>query len=62
MKLTFARAAAAAAAGIDLHMACWSNVERGTQRFTLHAETSGELQYALAALEAEPDIFTLAPD
>jgi thymidine phosphorylase len=55
-----AGAPTAPAAGIDLHVACWSVVEVGTPLFTLHAQTPGELQYALAALEAGPDIYTLA--
>jgi thymidine phosphorylase len=54
-----AGAPTAPAAGIDLHVSCWRNVEMGTPLFTLHAETPGELQYALAALEAGPEIFTL---
>ena len=47
-------------AGIDLHVACWDRVEKGTPLFTLHAETPGELQYALSSLATSPDIFTLA--
>ena len=51
----------ARAAGIDLHVVCWSRVEKGTPLFTLHAETPGELQYALSSLAAGPDVFTLEP-
>ncbi len=49
----------ARAAGIDLHVSCWSCIEKGMPLFTLHAETPGELQYALSSLEVGPDIFTL---
>jgi len=47
------------AAGIDLHVACWRRVEKGMPLFTLHAESPGELQYALDSLAAGPDLFTL---
>lgn len=49
----------ARAAGIDLHVSCWSRVEKGMPLFTVHAETPGELQYALTSLAAGPDLFTL---
>ena len=49
----------ARAAGIDLHVACWSRVEKGMPLFTVHADTPGELQYALGSLAAGPDIFAL---
>lgn len=49
----------APAAGIDLHVACWSRVEGGAPLFTLHAESPGELQYALAALATSPEIFRM---
>jgi thymidine phosphorylase len=51
----------ARAAGIDLHVACWSRVEIGTPLFTVHAETPGELQYATSSLAAGPDAFVLEP-
>lgn len=51
----------ARAAGIDLHVACWSRVESGTPLFTIHAETPGELQYAMSSLAAGPDAFVLEP-
>ena len=49
----------APAAGIDLHVMCWSRVEKGMPLFTVHAETPGELQYALASLVAGPEVFRL---
>lgn len=52
----------APAAGIDLHVACWSRVETGAPLFTLHAESPGELQYALDALAIGPDLFRLEHD
>ena len=52
----------ASAAGIDLHVTCWSRVEKSMPLFTVHAETPGELQYALSSLAAGPDIFLLAPE
>lgn len=51
----------ARAAGIDLHVSCWSRVDKGTPLFTVHAETPGELQYALSSLAAGPDAFVLEP-
>ena len=35
----------APAAGIDLHVSCWSQVEIGSPLFTLHAESPGELHF-----------------
>ena len=52
----------ACAAGIDLHVKCWNRVEKSMPLFTVHAETPGELQYALSSLAAGPDIFLLAPE
>ncbi len=49
----------AATAGIDLHVACWDRIDAGTPLFTLHAETPGELQYALGSLASGPEVFTL---
>lgn len=49
----------AACAGIDLHVACWQRIEKGAPLFTLHAESPGELQYALDALLIGPDIFSM---
>jgi thymidine phosphorylase len=49
----------APAAGIDLHVACWSRIEKGSPLFTLHAQSPGELQYALDALAIGPEIFRM---
>ena len=49
----------APAAGIDLHVACWSRVEKGAPLFTLYAESPGELQYALDAMVNSPEIFRM---
>ena len=49
----------APAAGIDLHVACWARVEKGSPLFTLHAQSPGELQYALDALGSGPEIFRM---
>lgn len=49
----------APAAGIDLHVACWSRVEKGEPLFTLYAESPGELQYALDAMADSPEIFRM---
>ena len=46
-------------AGIDLHVACWSRIEKGAPLFTLHAESPGELQYALDAMVNSPEIFRM---
>jgi thymidine phosphorylase len=45
-----------------MHVACWHRIEKGMPLFTVHAETPGELQYALSSLSAGPDIFTLEPE
>ena len=49
----------APSAGIDLHVACWQPIEKGAPLFTLHAESPGELQYALNALMVGPEIFRM---
>ena len=49
----------APAAGIDLHVACGSRVEKDSPLFTLHAQSPGELQYALEALATSPGIFRM---
>jgi thymidine phosphorylase len=43
------------AAGIDMHVRLGEQVERGQALFTMHAETAGELQYALEFLQAHPE-------
>jgi thymidine phosphorylase len=44
------------AAGVYLHTPLESLVEKGEPLFTVHAESSGELRYALSVLEKLPDI------
>ena len=48
------------AAGIDLHVRVGDTVTRGTPLFTLHAQASGELAYALAYADANPDILSIS--
>jgi thymidine phosphorylase len=43
-------------AGLELHVALGRRVARGEPLFTLHAESPGELAYALAFVEAHPDV------
>lgn len=49
----------AKAAGIIMKVRLEDLVERGQPLFTLHAETKGEMAYAQAYLEANPDIVML---
>ena len=46
----------AKAAGVELHAVLGTTVEVGAPIFTLHAETRGELDYALGYLASEEDI------
>jgi thymidine phosphorylase len=52
----------AKAAGVDLHCPVGSRVERGMPLFTVHAETPGEMQYALKYIAAQPLPFGLEKD
>lgn len=47
----------AAAAGIELHSALGALVERGQPLYTVHAETPGELEYALQYARQQQDVF-----
>lgn len=47
------------AAGVELHVRLGSVIDRGEPLFTLHAETPGELAYALDYLEANLGIIDL---
>jgi thymidine phosphorylase len=47
----------AKAAGVELHARVGDKVARGDPLCTVHAETPGELAYALAYAVANPDIF-----
>ena len=46
----------AAAAGLDLHVRVGDRVDVGAPLFSLHADTPGELDYALGYLASHPDI------
>ena len=52
----------APAAGIDLHVRNGDFVERGEPLFTLHAESPGELAYALQYAEAQSGTIHIAED
>ncbi|HEU4708678.1 MAG TPA: thymidine phosphorylase, partial [Methylophilaceae bacterium] len=52
----------ARAAGLELHTPLGVTVERGQPLFTVHAETPGELDYALHYVNAQPDIIDIHPD
>jgi len=63
--LQFAKLAGAPqapAAGIDLHVRNGDFVERGEPLFTLHAESPGELAYALQYAEAQSGTIHIAED
>jgi thymidine phosphorylase len=48
-------------AGLELHVKLGEPVERGQPLITLHGESRGELGYALDFLEANSDLWTIAP-
>jgi thymidine phosphorylase len=50
----------AKAAGVELHLRLGAPVSRGEPAYTVHAESPGELDYAFAYVEANPDIVGLA--
>ena len=45
-----------AAAGVDLHTRLGMRVERGEPLYTIHAQSRGELQYALEYAQAQRDV------
>jgi len=49
----------APAAGVELHLRLGDRVERGAPCYTVHARTSGELDYALAYAMAQPSIVAI---
>jgi len=55
-----AGAPAAKAAGVEMHVRCGDAIENGSPLCTIHAETHGELDYALAYAAADGAIFTVA--
>jgi thymidine phosphorylase len=48
-------------AGIDLHANVGTRLESGAPLFTVHAETPGELAYAVEYLNRQPSVFTVVP-
>lgn len=52
-----AGAPADAAAGVEVHVRLGDRVERGAPLFTLHAQSPGELAYALAFVAARTPVF-----
>ncbi len=49
-------------AGIDLHVKQQVKVEKGQPLFTVHAESAGELEYALDYLASQKDIILIKSD
>jgi thymidine phosphorylase len=49
----------APASGLQFWVPIGTRVERGQPLFTLHAETPGEMQYALEYIEQHPNIIDL---
>lgn len=47
------------AAGIDLHVGIAAPVERGQPLFTVHAQSRGQLDYALHYIAAQPGMITI---
>lgn len=47
-------------AGVDLHAPVGMRIEKGQQLFTVHADSPGELDYALNYLETQDDIIEIA--
>lgn len=47
------------AAGIEMHVRLGQEVERGQPLFTMHADTPGEMNYALAFLAAHPETLSI---
>jgi len=57
-----AGAPGAKAAGIDLSVGLGRRVSRGEPLYTIHAETPGELAYALHYLAAQDDVITIGDE
>jgi thymidine phosphorylase len=60
MVAKLAGAPSAKAAGVELHMRLGSEIDPGQPLYTVHAETPGELAYALDYVEANADIIGLS--
>lgn len=56
-----AGAPGAKAAGLEMHVRLDDLVEKGSPLFTLHAESSGELEYARDFIESHPPIIDIEP-
>jgi thymidine phosphorylase len=50
------------AAGVELAVRAGERVRSGDVLMTVHAESPGELEYALEYFRAHPDVITLSPD
>jgi thymidine phosphorylase len=59
MAAKLAGAPGAKAAGVEIHVRLGFEVDTGQPLYTVHAETPGELAYALNFVEANEDIFEL---
>ncbi|HEX8779452.1 MAG TPA: thymidine phosphorylase, partial [Rhodanobacter sp.] len=46
-------------AGLELHAHLGDRLERGQPMFTVHAQTRGELAYAMEYVQRHPGILTL---
>ena len=57
-----AGAPGAKAAGLELHTPLGAQAEKGTPLFTVHAESRGELAYALEYVRAHPGVIRLESD
>ena len=57
-----AGAPATQSAGIELHVRLGDAVIEGEPLFTLHADTRGELTYALAYLDMQQEIFVISEE
>jgi thymidine phosphorylase len=60
MVAKLAGAPSAKAAGVELHMRLGSEIDSGQPLYTVHAETPGELAYALDYVEANADMIGLS--
>jgi thymidine phosphorylase len=58
----FAGAPRTPSAGVDLHVRLGDRVDAGQPMFTLHADSAGEIAFALDYLEEHPEIVCLSND
>jgi thymidine phosphorylase len=59
MAAKLAGAPADPAAGIEMHVRRGEEVERGQPLYTMHADTRGELHYALDYLKSHPETLSI---